>query len=53
MSHSEPEVRNVMIVLLSAALMRMEAGNLTVGQTADLLMKMLEREGYTIERKKA
>jgi hypothetical protein len=45
------EIRDVMIVLLGAALVRMEADRLTVGQTADLLIKMLEREGYRIEKK--
>jgi hypothetical protein len=45
------DVRNVLMVLLSSALMRMENDRLTVGQTTDLLIKMLEREGYAIERK--
>jgi hypothetical protein len=43
-------VRDVLIVLLSSALIRMESDGLTVGQTADLLIKMLEREGYAIEK---
>ena len=41
----------VMIVLLGSALIRMESDKLTVGQTADLLIKMLDREGYRIEKK--
>jgi hypothetical protein len=45
------EIRDVMIVLLGAALMRMEADRLTVGQLADLLIRMLDREGYSIEKK--
>lgn len=47
----DQQVRNVMIVLLSSALVRMEADGLTVGQTADLLIKMLECEGYKIEKR--
>jgi hypothetical protein len=45
-------VRDVLMVLLTSALMRMENNNLTVGQLTDLLMKMLDREGYTIVPKK-
>jgi hypothetical protein len=41
-------VRDVLIVLLSSALVRMESDGLTVGQTADLLIKMLALEGYAI-----
>jgi hypothetical protein len=44
-------VRDVLIVLLSSALVRMESDRLTVGQTADLLIKMLASEGYAIEKK--
>jgi hypothetical protein len=43
--------RDVLIVLLGAALIRMEADGLTVGQTADLLIKMLAREGFTIQER--
>jgi hypothetical protein len=46
-----PSVRDVLIVLLSSALVRMESDGLTVGQTADLLIKMLARDGYAIEKK--
>jgi hypothetical protein len=44
------EVRDVLVVLLGSALMRMDGENLTVGQTADLLLAMLKREGYEITR---
>jgi hypothetical protein len=43
--------RDVLIVLLTSALVRMESDNLTVGQTADLLIKMLEQQGYAIEKR--
>jgi Family of unknown function (DUF6166) len=43
--------RDVLIVLLGSALVRMEADNLTVGQLADLLIKLLDREGYEIRRR--
>jgi hypothetical protein len=43
--------RDVFMVLLCSALVRMEADNLTVGQLADLLIRLLEREGYSIEKK--
>jgi hypothetical protein len=43
--------RDVMIVLLGAALIRMESDNLSMGQTVDLLIKLLEREGYTINKR--
>jgi hypothetical protein len=42
------DVRDVLIILLGSALIRMETERLTVGQTADLLIKMLEQEGYAI-----
>jgi hypothetical protein len=42
--------RDVMVVLLGAALVRMAADRLTVGQTADLLVRLLEREGYVIKK---
>jgi hypothetical protein len=45
------QTRDMFIVVLGAALMRMEMENLTVGQTADLLIRMMEREGYCIERR--
>jgi hypothetical protein len=45
------EVRDVLIVLLGSALLRMESDKLNVGQTVDLLMRMLDREGYAIKRK--
>jgi hypothetical protein len=44
------EIRDMLIVHLGAALIRMEMQNLTVGQVADLLIKMLDREGYKIEK---
>jgi DNA gyrase inhibitor GyrI len=43
--------RDVMVVLLGSAMIRMEGDKLTVGQTVDLLMKMLDREGYEITKK--
>jgi hypothetical protein len=43
--------RDVLMVLLTSALVRMESDGLTIGQTADLLIKMLAREGYAIEKK--
>jgi hypothetical protein len=43
--------RDVLVVLLGSALIRMEGERLTVGQTVDLLMKMLEQEGYEIVKK--
>jgi hypothetical protein len=44
--------RDVMIVLLGSVLIRMESDKLTVGQTVDLLIRLLEREGYTIKKEK-
>jgi hypothetical protein len=46
-----PNVRDILVVSLGAALVRMESEGLTVGQTADLLIKMLGREGYAIQTK--
>jgi hypothetical protein len=46
------DTRDVMIVLLGSVLLRMEMDKLTVGQAADLLIKLLDREGYKIEKKK-
>jgi hypothetical protein len=46
-----PTVRDVMVVLLGSALIRMESDKLNVGQTAELLLKMLDREGYKVEKK--
>lgn len=46
-------VRDVLVVLLGSALIRMESDRLTVGQTADLLIKMLEREGYAVTKRDA
>jgi hypothetical protein len=48
---STPSIRDVLVVLLGSALIRMEGERLTVGQTVDLLMKMLEQEGYEIAKK--
>ncbi len=45
-------MRDVLVVLLSSALIRQQSDNLTVGQLTDLLIKMLEREGYEIVPKK-
>lgn len=44
-------MRDMLITFLGSALIRMEADNLTVGQVADLLIKMLDNEGYSIEKK--
>lgn len=44
-------IRDVMIVLLGSAMIRMESDKLTVGQTVDLLMKLLDQEGYEIKAK--
>jgi hypothetical protein len=43
--------RDVLVVLLGSALIRMESDELTVGQTVDLLIKLLDREGYEIMKK--
>jgi hypothetical protein len=51
MEQAPPSIRDVMIVLLGSAMLRMETDRLTVGQTAELLLKMLEREGYKVEKK--
>jgi hypothetical protein len=45
------ETRDVMIVLLGSALIRMESEKLNVGQTVDLLLRMLEQEGYAVVRR--
>jgi hypothetical protein len=49
---SVSSVRDVLVVLLGSALIRMHGENLTTGQTADLLLMMLDREGYEIAKKK-
>jgi hypothetical protein len=46
------EVRDVMIVLLTHIMLRMEMNKtMTVGQATDLLIKLLDRQGYKIEKK--
>jgi hypothetical protein len=40
---------DVMVVLLGAALLQMEIAKLTVGQTADHLLRLMDREGYEIK----
>jgi hypothetical protein len=44
-------VRDIMIVLLGSTMLRMESDGLNVGQTVDLLMKLLDQEGYEIAKK--
>jgi len=47
------EVRDVMIVLFTDAMLRMEMNkNMTVGQAVDVLLKLLDREGFKIEKKR-
>jgi hypothetical protein len=41
--------RDVLVVALAAALARMEIDKLTVGKTAELMIEMMEREGYAVQ----
>jgi hypothetical protein len=42
-------MRDALIVSLTSALIRMESDKLTVGQTADLLIALLQSLGFTIK----